>query len=56
MNKPVYLGLVILGMCMIVMYDFCFDYVNPKYGKKFELCQTDIDSFTVHVQPEDIYA
>ena len=31
MNKPVYLGLSILELSKILMYEFCYDYVKPKY-------------------------
>ena len=31
MNKPFCLGLSILGISKIVMDEFCFDYVKPKY-------------------------
>ena len=56
MNKLVYLGLSILDMSKIVMYDYYwYDYVRPKYGKKAKLCYTDTDSFIVHAQSEDIY-
>ena len=30
LNKPVYLGLSILDMNKIVMYEFWYDYVKPK--------------------------
>ena len=30
MNNPVYLGISILGLSKILMYEFCFDYVKPK--------------------------
>ena len=32
MNKPVYLGLSILDLSKTVMYEFCNDYIKPKYG------------------------
>ena len=32
MNKPVYSGLSILDLSENVMYEFCCDYVKPKYG------------------------
>ena len=31
MNKPVYLGLSILELSKILMYEFWYDYVKPKY-------------------------
>ena len=34
MNKPVYLGLSVLGLSRILMYEFWYDYVKPKYGEK----------------------
>ena len=36
-NKPFYLGLSILELSKIVMYEFWYDYVKPKYGKKAKL-------------------
>ena len=34
MNKPVYLGLSILELSKILMYEFWYDYVKPKYDEK----------------------
>ena len=34
MNKPVYLGLSIPELGKIIMHDFWYDYVKPKYGGK----------------------
>ena len=34
MNKPVCLGLAILALSNILMYEFWYDYVKRKYGKK----------------------
>ena len=55
MNKPVYLGLSILDLNKIVMYEFWYDYVKPKYGENAKLCYMDTDSFIVHVETDDIY-
>ena len=38
MNKPVYLGQVILDLSKMIMYEFHFDYIKPKYGSKVKLC------------------
>ena len=38
MNRPAYLGLPILELSKIVMYEFWYDYVKPKYPEKAILC------------------
>ena len=38
MNKPVYLILSILELSKILMYEFWYDYVKPKYGEKKQYC------------------
>ena len=45
MNKPLYLGQAILDLSKIVMYEFHYDYMIPKYGSKVKLCYMDTDSF-----------
>ena len=56
MKKSDYLGVSILDISKIVMYDFCYDYVKPKYGKKkTKLCYMDVGSFIVYVKSEGIY-
>ena len=54
-NKPVYLGLSILELSKILMYEFWYDYVKPKYGKQAKLCYMDTDSFNVYIKTDDIY-
>ena len=34
MNKPLYLGLSMLELSKILMFEFRYDYVKPKYDKK----------------------
>ena len=49
-NKPVYLGLSILELSKIFMYEFWYDYAKPKYGGKAKLCYMDTESFTVYIK------
>ena len=55
MNKPVYLGMSILDLSKIVMFDFHYKYIKPKYGSKAKLLFTDTDSFLYEIQTEDFY-
>ena len=41
MNKPMYLGLSILEISKIIMYEFCYDYMKNKYGDMVKLCYMD---------------
>ena len=52
LNKRVYFGLSILEISKIVMYQFCYDYVKPKYGEKAKLYSY---SFIVYIKTENIY-
>ena len=38
MNKSVYLGLSILDLGKMLMYEFWYDYVKAKYDEKTKLC------------------
>ena len=55
MNKPVYLGQAILDLSKIIMYEFHYDYMVPKYGDKIKLCYMDTDSYVYDIKTEDFY-
>ena len=55
MNKPIYLGLSILDISKILMYEFWYDYIKPKYGNDVKLCYMDTDSFVMNIKTEDFY-
>ena len=50
MNKPIFLGLCILEISKIIMYEFWYDYVKNKYGNKVRLCYTNTDSFVINIK------
>ena len=55
MNKPIYLGLSILEISKLLMYEFWYDYMKPKYGDNVKLCYMDTDSFRMNIKTEDFY-
>ena len=55
MNKPIYLGLSILDISKITMYEFWYGYVKIKYEDKARLCYMDMDSFVVNIETKDFY-
>ena len=55
MNKPIYLGLSILEISKLLMYEFWYDYMKPKYGNNVKLCYMNTDSFIINIKTEDFY-
>ena len=55
MNKPIYLGLSILEISKILMYEFWYDYMKPKYDNNVKLCYMDTDSFIMNIKTNDFY-
>ena len=55
MNKPIYLGLSILEISKVLMYEFWYDYMKPKYNNDVKLCYMDTDSFVMHIKTNDFY-
>ena len=55
MNKPIYLGQAILDISKTIMYEFWYDYVEPKYANNVELCYMDTDSFIMEIKTDDFY-
>ena len=55
MNKLVYLGLPILEISKILMYDFWCDYIKLKYRQNAKLCYMETDSFIIDIKTKDVY-
>ena len=55
LNKPIYLGLSILEISKILMYEFWYDYMKPKYGIDIKLCYMDTDSFIMNIKTNYFY-
>ena len=55
MNEPIYLGLSILEISKILMHEFWYDYMKPKYDNNVKLCYMDTDSFIMNIKKNDFY-
>ena len=55
MNKPIYLGLSILEISKIIMYEFWYDYMKKKYGDMVKLCNMDTGSLIMNIKTKDFY-
>ena len=54
-NIPIYLIMSILEISKILMYEFWYDYVKPKYNDNVRLCYIDTDSFVMNIKTNDFY-
>ena len=55
MNKLIYLGLSILEISKILMYESWYDYMKPKYNDNVKLSYMDTDSFIINIKTNDFY-
>ena len=49
------MGLSLLELSKILMYEIWYDYVNSKYGEKAKLWYMDTNSFIVYIITADVY-
>ena len=55
LEKPTQLGMTILSTSKILMYEFHYDYVKPKWGENAKLLFTDTDSLCYEIRTKDFY-
>ena len=55
MNKPIYLGLSILEISKLLIYEFWYDYMKSKCDDNVKFCYVDTDSFIMNIKTEDFY-
>ena len=49
------MGLSILEISKIIMYEFWYDYVKKKYGDMVKLCYMDTDNLIMNIKTKDFY-
>ena len=55
MIKLLYLGISILDISKILVYEFWYDYIKPVYGDRTKLSYTDTDSFVIYIEAKDFF-
>ena len=55
LNKPAYIGMCILELSKVLMYEFHYDYIKNKYGNNSRLLFKDTDSLMYEIKTKDVY-
>ena len=55
LNKPVYIGMMILDNNKMAMYDFYYNTQKKQYSPRCELLYTDTDSLVLKIETKDVY-
>ena len=54
-DKPAYIGMWILELSKVSMYEFHYDCIKNKYDNKSKLLFTETDSLVYEIKMEDVY-
>ncbi|XP_011884122.1 PREDICTED: uncharacterized protein LOC105571261 [Vollenhovia emeryi] len=54
-HKPIYVGMCILDISKICLYEFHHEYMLPMYREQCKIMYTDTDSLIYHIKCEDVY-
>ena len=55
LSQPAYVGMCILDLSKVLIYEFHYDYIKNKYGNNSRLLFTDTDSLMYEIKTEDFH-
>ena len=55
LSRPAYIGMCVLELSKILMYEFHYDYIKNKHGNNSRLLLTDTDSLMHEIKTGDVY-
>ena len=55
LNRPASVGMCILDLSKMLMYDFHYNFIKKKYNNRARLLFIDTDSLTYEIEAEDVY-
>ena len=55
-KKPAYVGICVLDLRKVLMYEFHYDYIKDKYGNKSRLLFSDTDCLMQKIKTEYVFS
>ena len=55
LNRPIYVGMIILDLSKLLMYNFYYNHMKQQYLERCQLLYTDTDSLLMQIETDDIY-
>ena len=55
LNKPMYIGMVVLDLAKLCLYNFHYNVMKKYYGERLKLLYTDTDSLMYEITTVDLY-